>query len=147
MTNPVTDPFWNGPPGSFAQWNSPLASDRVALVTGGAGAIARSICIALAEHGADVVVADIDEERTAEVVAQVQQRGRRALGIVLDLTADGAMEEAVARSNEFFGRIDILVNALVITWDWLHLSQLRLKKGGMRFTKSISSTSFAPRMP
>ncbi len=84
---------------------------RVALVTGGAGAIAGAICRRLAEEGADVVVADRDAERTDAVVADVEARGRRGVGVVAELTDDGAVERAVETASEL-GGVDILVNAL-----------------------------------
>ncbi len=93
-------------------WQFPLVAGRVALVTGGAGSIGAAACAALADHGADVVVADIDPLRTAEVVGDVEGRGRRAVGVVNDLTADGAVVDAVRRATDAFGRVDILVNAL-----------------------------------
>jgi 2-hydroxycyclohexanecarboxyl-CoA dehydrogenase len=93
-------------------WNGPLVPDRVALVTGGAGAIGAATCRALADHGAEVIVVDIDEARVTATVADVEARGRNALGIVVDLTDDGAAGEAVRRANAAFGRVDILVNAL-----------------------------------
>ena len=95
-----------------APWQGPLCSDRIALVTGGAGAIGAATCRALADHGADVVVADRAGDRVAQVVAEVEARGRRALGVTTDLVEPGAIEALVARANEAFGRIDILVNAL-----------------------------------
>jgi NAD(P)-dependent dehydrogenase (short-subunit alcohol dehydrogenase family) len=95
-----------------APWNGPLAAGRVALVTGGAGAIGAATCRALADHGADVAVADIDAERVAATVADVEARGRRALGIVADLTLDGAPADAVGRTVDALGPVDILVNAL-----------------------------------
>lgn len=94
------------------RWQGPLVPGRVALVTGGAGAIGAQSCLALADHGADVVVVDIDAARTAATVAEVEARGRRALGIVRDLTGDGEVRAAVAEAIEVFGRVDILVNAL-----------------------------------
>jgi NAD(P)-dependent dehydrogenase (short-subunit alcohol dehydrogenase family) len=48
----------------------------------------------------------------ATTVADIEGQGRRALGIVADLTEDGAVEAAVARTEAEFGRVDILVNAL-----------------------------------
>jgi NAD(P)-dependent dehydrogenase (short-subunit alcohol dehydrogenase family) len=96
----------------MAVWEGPLCGGRVALVTGGAGAIGAATCRALADHGADVVVVDVDAERTAAVVADVEARGRRALGIVADLTLDGTPEAAVRQAEEAFGRVDVLVNAL-----------------------------------
>jgi NAD(P)-dependent dehydrogenase (short-subunit alcohol dehydrogenase family) len=95
-----------------AAWQRPLVAERVAIVTGGAGSIGGATCIALADHGADVVVADVDAERTATVVAEVERRGRRAHGVVADLTAEGAVDAMVAEATDVFGRVDILVNAL-----------------------------------
>jgi NAD(P)-dependent dehydrogenase (short-subunit alcohol dehydrogenase family) len=103
----VTDADASTPP-----WNGPLVAGRVALVTGGAGAIGAATCRALADHGADVAVADIHADRVAQTVAEVEARGRKAIGIVLDLTEDGAPQDAVARTVEALGPVDILVNAL-----------------------------------
>lgn len=85
---------------------------RVALVTGGAGAIAGAICRHLADEGTDVVVADRDADRTDAVVAELESRGRRGLGVVADLTDDGAVEQAVATAASALGGVDILINAL-----------------------------------
>jgi NAD(P)-dependent dehydrogenase (short-subunit alcohol dehydrogenase family) len=95
-----------------ARWQGPLVEGRVAYVTGGAGAIGAESCFALADHGADVVVVDIDARRTEATVAEVEARGRRALGIVTDLTEDGAAKAAVAQAIDTFGGVDICVNAL-----------------------------------
>jgi len=99
-------------PTSSARWQGPLAAGRIAFVSGGAGAIGSQSCFALADHGADIVVVDIDAERTADTVTAIESRGRRALGLVADLTEAGAVRDAVARATEAFGRIDILINAL-----------------------------------
>jgi len=100
------------PTDTAAPWNGPLAAGRVALVTGGAGSIGAATCRALADHGADIVVADIDEGRTADVVADIEKRGRKATGIVMDLAPDGAAQEMVGKAIDAMGRIDILVNNL-----------------------------------
>jgi 2-hydroxycyclohexanecarboxyl-CoA dehydrogenase len=127
------------PPVDDGRWNGPLLADRVAVVTGGAGAIGGAICALFAAQGADIVVADIDAERTAAVVAHVESRGRGAAGVVADLTDDGAPEAMVAAAVERFGRVDVLVNALghavapasafedttVDLWDRLYRMNLR----------------------
>jgi len=73
----------------------------------------------LARLGADVVVNDIDlsaakaynEELTAEtVMAEIENLGRRSLGIEADVTRRDAVEAMVGRVMETFGRLDILVN-------------------------------------
>jgi len=78
-----------------APWQGPLCADRIAVVTGGGGSIGAACGRAFADHGADVVIVDIVEERVAEAVAGVESRGRRALGIVSDLTVDGAADTRV----------------------------------------------------
>lgn len=96
--------------------DKPVAADlvagRVAFVSGGAGTIGAMSSFRLADHGASVVVADIDAERVAAVTSDIQSRGGRALGIVADLTIDGAIEAALAEGADSLGPIDILVNAL-----------------------------------
>jgi NAD(P)-dependent dehydrogenase (short-subunit alcohol dehydrogenase family) len=93
-------------------WQGPLVAGRIAIVSGGAGAIGGASCVALADHGADVVIVDIDSDRTAEVVKEVEKRGRKAVGVVTDLTEDGAVDAMIAKATDEFGRVDILVNAL-----------------------------------
>ena len=95
-----------------APWQGPLCADRIALVTGGGGSIGSACGRAFADHGADVVIVDIAADRVAAAVAAVEERGRKALGIVSDLTAEGAVDDMVARAVDTFGRVDILVNAL-----------------------------------
>ncbi|TML11128.1 MAG: SDR family oxidoreductase [Actinobacteria bacterium] len=95
-----------------APWQGPLCAGRIAVVTGGGGSIGSACGRAFADHGADVVIVDIAHDRVAAAVASVESRGRQALGIVSDLTADGAVDDMVAQAVAAFGRSDILVNAL-----------------------------------
>lgn len=89
-----------------------LLAGRTAVVTGGAGAIADAICRSFAAHGASVVVADVDTDRTSRTVSAVEALGARALPFVADLTASGAIEELKRGALGAFGSVDILVNAL-----------------------------------
>ena len=83
---------------------------QVAFVTGGGGGIGRAIALCLADMGADVAVFDIVPERCIEVVAQIEARGRKGLGIPGDVMSTDQLREAVDKAAAAFGRLDILVN-------------------------------------
>ena len=83
---------------------------RVAVVTGGARGIGEAICMALADQGADIVVADIDfpgAQRTAE---QIAGKKVRALAVDVDVASRGSVRAMVGDTLKHFGRVDILVN-------------------------------------
>jgi len=81
-----------------------------AVVTGGASGIGRACALELARRGADVVVADIHEERLAEVVADIEAIGRRALGVRCDVTLDDDVDALAASAVDTFGTVDIVMN-------------------------------------
>jgi len=83
---------------------------RVAIVTGAGGGIGGAISRTLARNGADVVVADVADERLADLVNDVQALGRRALSRRVDVTVPSEMDSLVAAAVAEFGRLDIMVN-------------------------------------
>src|SRR5881296_3224543 len=86
--------------------------DKVAVVTGGAGSIGRSISRALAAEGAAVWVVDTSDEAGKNVVADIREAGGRADVVRADLTSVDEATRAIGRVEEGDGRIDILVNNL-----------------------------------
>ena len=82
--------------------------DRVAVITGGARGIGRACALRLAEEGRHVVVADLLEEESVDVVEAVESLGRRAVAVTTDVTDESAVRAAVAETIERFGRLDIL---------------------------------------
>ncbi|MDR5697467.1 MAG: 3-oxoacyl-[acyl-carrier-protein] reductase [Armatimonadota bacterium] len=84
---------------------------RVALVTGGSGAIGGAICRALARDGAAVVVHyGTNREGAERVVAEILQAGGRARSVGGDVSQEVDVERLFGEAREAFGRIDILVN-------------------------------------
>jgi 3-oxoacyl-[acyl-carrier protein] reductase len=85
---------------------------RAAIVTGSARGIGRATAGLLAEHGARVLVNDLDadaaEQAAHEIGAEVYAG---------DLTGDGVAEELVQRAVDAFGGLDIVVNNAGSTWD------------------------------
>ncbi len=85
--------------------------DRVAIITGGAGFLGVHYCQSLAEFGAHVVVADLDEQASAEVAEQVTESTEvEALGLSVDVSNPESVLEMVKATMDKFNRIDILVN-------------------------------------
>jgi NAD(P)-dependent dehydrogenase (short-subunit alcohol dehydrogenase family) len=89
-----------------------LLEGRVAVVTAGGGGIGDAICTLYAEHGADVVVADIERERVRATVARVRKLGRRAVPVVADLTKPRGVERLHKATLDAFGHVDVLVNGV-----------------------------------
>jgi len=88
--------------------------NKVAVVTGGAGLIGKEIVRALNEFGATVYIADINEEKTGEVI---KDTGIKYIN--LDITSEASIREAIAKVIQNEGRVDILVNsAYPRTKDW-----------------------------
>jgi NAD(P)-dependent dehydrogenase (short-subunit alcohol dehydrogenase family) len=83
---------------------------KVAVITGGASGIGRACALAMARQGADVVVADLNQERTEATVAELRALGRRALGVRCDVSSDADVEALAARSIAEMGRVDLLMN-------------------------------------
>lgn len=93
---------------------------RVAVVTGGGRGIGRAIAVALAEAGADVVVAVSRDVAAAEAVAQeVRDLGRRAIARQTDVSNGADAESLINAAVEELGKIDILVNNAGVTCDGL----------------------------
>ena len=84
---------------------------RTALVTGAAQGIGRGCALALARHGADLVVNDrADSAELQAVVAEIRALGRQCRAVCGDVFTRGGCEELVAGALAAAGRIDILVS-------------------------------------
>jgi 3-oxoacyl-[acyl-carrier protein] reductase len=84
--------------------------DRVAIVTGAGHGIGRAIAVELARVGAHVVACGRRPAALESVAAEVRAQGRRALAQACDVGDARQVDDAVARTLETFGRIDLLVN-------------------------------------
>jgi NAD(P)-dependent dehydrogenase (short-subunit alcohol dehydrogenase family) len=86
-------------------------SGCVALVTGGAKRIGRSIVEKLAAEGADVVINYATSRKEAEKLGrEISKLGRRALAIRADVSRKRDVDRMIKSVKENFGRLDILVN-------------------------------------
>lgn len=107
----------------------PFGAERygsgVALVSGGSGGLGRSICLALAAAGSDIVLTYRRNAASGEAVArEVEATGRRAWAVGLDLADPSASIRVVAEATERFGAVHTLVSAAGPFIDMLHLSRI-----------------------
>ena len=82
---------------------------RVALVSGAASGLGKATSLALAEAGADVVLADIDEAGTLATAREIESL-RRASPVVCDISQPQQIRAMFERIDDEFGRIDFVAN-------------------------------------
>lgn len=85
-------------------------TDRVALISGAAQGMGRAMSLALAEHGANLVLADLNEaglQQTADTIAKL---GRRAIPVRCDVSKPDQILSMFGQLDREFGRIDFLAN-------------------------------------
>ncbi len=106
-------------PEAYAPWyrGSGKLQDKAALITGGDSGIGRSVAILFAREGADVAIVYLDEHEDAEKTREmVEDEGGRCLVIAGDVGRRGFCDEAVERTIEAFGRLDVLVNNAAVQY-------------------------------
>lgn len=84
--------------------------DRVAIITGGVSGIGKATAELFAREGARVVVGDLNDERGAETVDVIRRAGGEGLYVHADVSVAADARDAVARTLDRFGRVDVLVN-------------------------------------
>lgn len=107
---------------------------KTAIVTGAASGIGEATARRLAEEGASVAVADIDEINGNRVAAEIRETGGESVFLRTDLSRTDEIEEMVARTEERFGRLDILHNNAIA---FQHGSATELDEAGWDLTLNV----------
>ncbi|KLO40975.1 oxidoreductase [Mycobacterium nebraskense] len=87
-----------------------LLDDRVAVVTGGGGGIGAATARLFAQHGAHVVIVDIDGGLAARTVDDIAASGGSAVAVVTDVRDAAAVNDMARSVLDRYGRVDVLVN-------------------------------------
>lgn len=85
-------------------------SNKVVLITGGSRGMGRSMALAFAERGADLIIASRKIEACESVAAEIEALGRHALPVACHVAKWEDIERLVDAAYERFGRIDVLIN-------------------------------------
>jgi NAD(P)-dependent dehydrogenase (short-subunit alcohol dehydrogenase family) len=84
---------------------------KVALITGGDSGIGRAVAVLFAREGADIAIAYLSEHEDAQETRRcVEAEGRRCIVLSGDVKSKAFCRQAVARTIEAFGQLDVLVN-------------------------------------
>lgn len=94
-----------------------LLEGKTAIITGSGRGIGRAVAVLFAQHGASVVVNDLDGEVAESVVSEIQAAGGKAVSCVGSVTAPEFPDKIVKTCVEEFGKLDIIVNNAGYTWD------------------------------
>ena len=89
--------------------------DKIAVITGAGRGIGRTIALAYAKEGADLVLASRSSEALEETQAMVKEFGCKALVVPTDIRNEDSVNNLAKQALGFFGRVDILVNNSGIT--------------------------------
>ena len=84
--------------------------NRVIVITGAAGGIGRALALESARRGLRVVLSDIDPERLAVAVGEVEALGAEAIGIPADVGVAASVEQLAERAYARFGAVHIVIN-------------------------------------
>lgn len=131
-----------------------LLTDKVAIITGASRGLGEQIAKQMAAAGARVCVNYLNSKAAAEaVVADIKKAGGEAFAYQADVTDSDQVKAMVAATIQHFGRIDILVNnalpsyqfdpsadyTSIETVDWSHMSQQidGIVKGAMNTTQAV----------
>ncbi|MBT3343881.1 MAG: SDR family oxidoreductase [Gemmatimonadetes bacterium] len=85
-------------------------SGRVALVSGAAQGVGRAMSLAFAEVGADLLLADLNEEGARQTATEIEAMGRRAIVARCDVSDPEQIRAMFGTLDQEFGRIDVLAN-------------------------------------
>jgi 3-hydroxybutyrate dehydrogenase len=84
--------------------------NKVALVTGAASGIGKRIAEVLADNGAHIAIADINQAAADAAAAEIRKRGVKATAVLMDVTNEDQVEAGVAKTVADLGSVDILVS-------------------------------------
>ncbi|PFG05013.1 3-hydroxybutyrate dehydrogenase [Bacillus sp. es.034] len=87
-----------------------MVENKVVFITGAAQGIGYQIGREFAAAGAKVVLTDLKEEAVGEASESLKAEGYEVLGLGCDVTSESELKEAIGKTVEHFGKLDVLIN-------------------------------------
>ncbi|MDR2088693.1 MAG: SDR family oxidoreductase [Clostridiales Family XIII bacterium] len=87
-----------------------MLTEKTVLITGGAGNIGKAVASDMAEMGADIVIADCNQDEAAAFAAQLCEKGSNSIAVGADITKPDQVQRLVDTVVKAYGKIDVLYN-------------------------------------
>ena len=84
--------------------------DKTAIITGAASGIGKEIAMIFAREGAAIAIADMNKAAADAAAAEINASGGKAMGVMMDVTDEKAVNDGVAAAVAAFGGVDILIS-------------------------------------
>ncbi len=115
-------------------------NDKVALVTGAGSGLGKAAALRLAREGAKVAALDHTLENAQKTVRKIEQAGGEALALDADVSDPQAMEKAINRIDEKWGRLDIVFANAGINGVWAPVEELTPEEWTKTLTVNLTGT-------
>ena len=119
-------------------------NDKVALITGAGGGMGKETALTLANLGASVVVADINQANVEQVRDEIRLAGLKAEAVQVNVTSEDDVKKMVDFTIESYGKIDILINCAGVSKN-MKLVETTLEEWNRIFNINVTGTFLAIR--
>jgi NAD(P)-dependent dehydrogenase (short-subunit alcohol dehydrogenase family) len=114
--------------------------DRVALVTGAGSGIGKAAAVLLAKEGARVAVLSRTEEELEKTLKEIEDNGGEGLVVVADTSKPEQVEEAVRRTVEKWGRLDVVFANAGVNGVWAPIEELEVEEWEKTISINLTGT-------
>nr|WP_282456732.1 SDR family NAD(P)-dependent oxidoreductase [Chitinophaga sedimenti] len=122
-----------------------LFEGKVALVTGGGSGIGEATALLYANHGAKVVVSDINEQHGQAVTGKIKELGGQAIFVKCNVASPQDCEQLVAATVKAYGRLDAACNNAGIAGDVKPTGELSVENFDKVISINLSSVFYCMR--
>ncbi len=115
---------------------------KIALVTGAASGIGKATAFLFADHGAKVVLSDIDDNEKKNLIKDIEERGGEAIFVKADVSKAKDCENLAKQAIDNFGRIDIAFNNAGIGGNMQAIADMSIEDWDKMIATNLSSVFY-----